>query len=219
MIGLVGHSGAGKTTTINLLCRFYDALDGVIRIDGIPIQQIRLEDLRQQIGLVPQDCFLFSGTIADNIAYAKPGARREDIIRAAKVANAHDFVMQKPDGYETWIGEGGQGVSGGEKQRIAIARAVLHDPRILILDEATSHVDVETEKLIQEAIGRLVHGRTTFAIAHRLATLKNANRLLVLKDGEVAELGTHDELLANDGEFAKLVKTYTEISRVQALAR
>ncbi|MCC6445483.1 MAG: ABC transporter ATP-binding protein [Armatimonadetes bacterium] len=220
MLGLVGHSGAGKTTSINLLCRFYDAQEGEILIDGVPIRQIRLEDLRHQIGLVPQDTFLFSGTLAENIAYAKPDATKEEVIRAAKVANAHDFIRSRPEGYETLVGEGGQGLSAGERQRIAIARAVLHNPRILILDEATSHVDVETEKQIQTAIERLVAGRTTFAIAHRLSTLKNANRLLVLKNGEIAEMGTHDELLAQEGgEFHRLVATYQEISKVQAVER
>lgn len=219
MIGLVGQSGAGKTTTINLLCRFYDADEGQILIDGIPLGKIRVEDLRRQIGVVPQSTFLFSGTIFDNIAYAKPEATKEEVIRAAKIANAHDFILQKPDAYETYLGEGGQGLSEGEKQRLAIARAVLHDPRILILDEATSQVDVETEKKIQEAIIRLVKGRTTFAIAHRLSTLKNADRLVVLKEGEIAEMGSHDELLAKEGEFHRLVQTYQEISAVHAVQR
>lgn len=220
MIGLVGHSGAGKSTTINLLCRFYDVDEGEILIDGVPIRNIRIEDLRRQIGLVPQDTFLFSGTIAENIAYAKPGATIEEIIHAARVANAHDFIRSKPDGYETLVGEQGGGLSTGEKQRLAIARAVLHDPRILILDEATSQVDVETEQQIQEAIERLVSGRTTFAIAHRLSTLKNADRLVVLRQGEIAETGTHDELMAKeDGEFHKLVETYQEISKVRAVQR
>ncbi len=219
MIGLVGQSGAGKTTTINLLCRFYDATEGEILIDGVPIRQIRLEDLRRQIGIVPQDTFLFSGTIAENIAYAKPGATNEEIIHAARIANAHEFIIKKPDGYETLLGERGQGLSAGEQQRLAIARAVLHDPAILILDEATSQVDVETEKGIQEAIERLVQSRTTFAIAHRLATLKNAHRLLVLKEGEIAEMGTHDELLAAEGEFHRLVQTYQDISAVSVVQR
>ncbi|MHB9107292.1 MAG: ABC transporter transmembrane domain-containing protein [Armatimonadota bacterium] len=220
MIGLVGHSGAGKSTTINLLCRFYDVNEGEILIDGVPIRQLKVADLRQQIGLVPQNTFLFSGTLAENISYAKPDASKEEIIRAAKVANAHDFIRAKPDGYEMLIGEGGKGLSGGEQQRLAIARAVLHNPRILILDEATSHVDVETEKQIQEATARLIKGRTTFAIAHRLSTLKNANRLIVLKGGEIAEIGTHDELLAKEeGEFHRLVQMYQEISKVQAVQR
>jgi ATP-binding cassette subfamily B protein len=219
MIGLVGQSGAGKTTTINLLCRFYEPDEGEILIDGVPLSKLRIEDLRHQIGIVPQDTFLFSGTIADNISYAKPSATREEIIRAAKVANAHDFILRKPDAYETYLGEGGGGLSAGERQRLAIARAVLHNPRILILDEATSQVDVETEKQIQEAIVRLVEGRTTFAIAHRLSTLKNAGRLIVLKDGQIAEIGTHDELLAKEGEFHRLVQTYQEISKVRAVER
>jgi ATP-binding cassette, subfamily B, bacterial len=220
MIGLVGHSGAGKSTTINLLCRFYDPSEGEITVDGVPLSKIRLEDLRSQIGLVPQDTFLFSGTIAENISYAKPGATKEEIIRAAIAANAHDFIREKPDGYETLIGEGGQGISAGERQRLAIARAILHNPRILILDEATSAVDVETEKQIQTAIERLVTGRTTFAIAHRLSTLKNANRLIVLKAGEIAEMGTHDELLSKeDGEFRRLVTMYQEVSKVHAVQR
>ncbi len=219
MIGLVGHSGAGKTTTINLLCRFYDAGEGEILIDGQPIETIRLADLRRQIGIVPQDTFLFAGTIAENISYARPGATRADIIRAARAANAHEFIIKKPDGYETLLGEKGQGLSAGEQQRLAIARAVLHDPAILILDEATSQVDVETEKGIQDAIDRLVAGRTTFAIAHRLSTLKNADRLIVLKDGEIAEMGTHDELLAAEGEFHRLVQTYRQVSRVSAVQR
>ncbi|MFP4057535.1 MAG: ABC transporter transmembrane domain-containing protein [Candidatus Brocadiia bacterium] len=219
MIGLVGHSGAGKTTTINLLCRFYDPDEGEILVDGVPLRKIRLADLRRQLGVVPQDTFLFSGTIAENVAYAKTEASREEIVRAAKVANAHDFILRKPDGYETHLGEKGAGLSAGERQRLAIARAVLHNPRILILDEATSQLDVETEKQVQEAIARLVQGRTTFAIAHRLATLRNADRLVVLKNGEIVETGTHDELMAREGEFQRLVQTYQEISKVRAVER
>lgn len=220
MIGLVGHSGAGKTTIINLLCRFYDTDEGQVLIDGVPLKQMRVEDLRHQIGVVPQDTFLFSGTIADNIAYAKPGATREEIIRAAKIANAHDFIVKKPDGYESLVGEGGSGISAGERQRLVIARAVLHNPRILILDEATSQVDIETEKQIQEAIGRLVKDRTTFAIAHRLSTLRNADRLLVVKAGEIIETGTHEELLnKSGGEFKRLVEMYQSVSKVHAVER
>lgn len=220
MIGLVGHSGAGKTTIINLICRFYDANEGEILIDGVPIKKIKVEDLRRQIGIVPQDTFLFSGTIADNIAYAKPDASRAEIIRAAKVANAHGFIVKKPDGYESLVGESGAGLSAGERQRLVIARAVLHNPRILILDEATSQVDVETESQIQQAISHLVKDRTTFAIAHRLSTLRNADRLLVIKDGEIMETGTHSELLAKPkGEFARLVNMYQSVSKVRAVER
>ncbi|MCL6432368.1 MAG: ABC transporter ATP-binding protein/permease, partial [Anaerolineae bacterium] len=175
LIGIVGQSGAGKTTIVNLLCRFYDVVDGAIYLDGIDIRQIRQADLRSQIGLVLQEPFLFRGSLADNIAYAKPHATRDEIIRAAKAANAHDFIVRRPEGYDSLVGEHGSGLSGGEKQRISIARAILHDPRILILDEATSSVDTETERLIQEALNTLVKGRTTIAIAHRLSTLANAD--------------------------------------------
>lgn len=218
MIGLVGHSGAGKSTTMNLLSRFYVAQEGKIEIDGVDIREISLEDLRKQIGIVPQESYLFSGTIAENIAYSKPSAAPEEIIRAAKAANAHDFIVNFPDGYETQVGERGQSLSGGERQRIAIARAILHDPKILILDEATSSVDTATEKQIQEALARLVKNRTTFAIAHRLSTLLNADRLLVLDKGKQAELGTHEELLAkSNGIYAKLVEMQTELSKTVAV--
>lgn len=212
MIGLVGHSGAGKSTTMSLLARFYIAQDGCIEIDGVDIRDISLEDLRRQVGIVPQESYLFSGTIAENIAYSKPEATPEEIVRAAKAANAHDFIVNFPDGYETQVGERGQSLSGGERQRIAIARAILHDPKILILDEATSSVDTGTEKQIQEALKRLVQNRTTFAIAHRLSTLSCANRLLVLEKGTMVELGTHEELLKKDGVYAKLVKMQTEMA-------
>jgi len=217
MIGLVGKSGAGKSTTINLVCRFYDPQEGQVLIDGVDLRELRQQDLRSQIGIVLQDTFLFSGTILENIAYAKPDATREEIMTAAKAANAHDFVCQKPDGYDTQVGERGQALSAGERQRISIARAILHDPRILILDEATSSVDTETEKQIQEAIARLVQGRTTFAIAHRLSTLRNASRLLVLKEGKIVEDGTHEELVAKKGEFYRLVNIQQEMSKIIAV--
>ena len=219
MIGLVGHSGAGKSTTISLICRFYDVNQGAIRIDGVDIRKIHQNDLRSQIGVVLQDTFLFNGTIAENIGYAKPNASRDDLIAAAKAANAHDFIIGKTDGYDTKVGERGQSLSGGERQRIAIARAILHNPRILILDEATASVDSDTEKQIQEAITRLIRGRTTFAIAHRLSTLRNANRLVVLKGGEVAEMGTHQELLDRKGEFYRLVQLQRETSDIMAVGK
>jgi len=217
MIGLVGHSGAGKSTMINLMARFYTAQEGAVEIDGVDVRNIKLEDLRRQIGVVPQESYLFSGTIAENIAYSKPGATFEEIIRASKAANAHDFIVNFPDGYETQVGERGQSLSGGERQRIAIARAILHDPKILILDEATSSVDTGTEKQIQEALARLVKNRTTFAIAHRLSTLRHANRLLVLEKGKQVEFGTHDELLAKGGVYSKLVEMQAEASSVVAV--
>jgi ATP-binding cassette subfamily B protein len=216
MIGLVGHSGAGKSTIINLLSRFYDVTDGQILIDGIDIKKIKVDDLRRQIGVVLQEPFLFPGTVRDNIAYAKPDASIEEIMRAAKAANAHDFVMRLPDGYDTWVGERGARLSGGERQRISIARAILHDPRILILDEATASVDTETEKQIQEAISHLVQGRTTFAIAHRLSTLRNADRLMVMEKGKVAELGTHDELLSKpEGVYKRLVDMQQAVNKLR----
>jgi len=219
MIGYVGHSGAGKSTMINLICRFYDAGQGQILVDDVPIKKIHQQDLRSQIGVVLQDTFLFNGTITENIGYAKPNATIAEIMAAAKTANAHDFIVQKPDGYDTRVGERGQSLSGGERQRIAIARAVLHNPRILILDEATSAVDTDTEKQIQDAIARLVKGRTTFAIAHRLSTLRNADRLVVLKNGKIEEVGTHAELLEKKGEFHRLVEMQQEMSKIKAIAR
>lgn len=217
MIGLVGKSGAGKSTTINLICRFYEPDAGAIKIDGIDYRQISLQDMRRQIGIVLQEPFLFNGTIAENIAYGKPGASLEDVMEAAKAANAHSFILAKPDGYDTMVGERGAKLSGGERQRVSIARAILHNPRILILDEATSSVDVETEKQIQEAIGRLIEGRTTFAIAHRLSTLRNATKLVVLEKGEIVEMGTHAELMEKKGEFYKLVETQSAVTQIIGL--
>jgi ATP-binding cassette subfamily B protein len=217
MIGLVGHSGAGKSTIINLLARFYDVTEGSITVDGVDLRQIKQDDFRHQLGIVLQEPFLFPGTIRSNIAYAKPDATIEEIMRAAKAANCHEFILKFPDGYDTQVGERGQRLSGGERQRISIARAILHDPKILILDEATASVDTETEKQIQEAIARLVQHRTTFAIAHRLSTLRHASRLVVMKEGKMVECGTHDELMALDGEYAKLVKIQTEVNKIRAI--
>jgi len=217
MIGLVGHSGAGKSTIINLISRFYDPTEGRILIDGVEMKRVRLQDLRSQMGVVLQEPFLFPGTIAENIAYGKPDATREAIMRAAKAGNAHDFIMRFPDGYDSLVGERGARLSGGERQRISIARAILHDPKILILDEATASVDTETEKQIQEAIQRLIANRTTFAIAHRLSTLRNADRLVVIEKGRVAEMGTHAELMEKEnGIFRKLVEMQLEVNKLKA---
>jgi ATP-binding cassette subfamily B protein len=215
MVGLVGPSGAGKSTTINLICRFYDVTGGRVLVDDVDVRKVKLSSLRSQIGIVLQEPFLFHGTIAENIAYGLPDAPMEDIMRAAKAANAHDFILRFPDGYDTMVGERGTRLSGGERQRISIARAILKNPRILILDEATSSVDTETEALIREAIDRLVHGRTTFAIAHRLSTLQNASKLLVLEKGRLVESGSHRELLAKEGgTFRRLVDIQKELAEV-----
>jgi ATP-binding cassette subfamily B protein len=214
MIGLVGKSGAGKSTTINLLCRFHEPDAGAIKIDGIDYRELSLQDMRRQIGLVLQEPFLFNGSIAENIAYGRADASFDDIVEAARAANAHDFILAKPDGYDTLVGERGAKLSGGERQRVSIARAILHDPKILILDEATSSVDVETERQMQEALGRLTAGRTTFAIAHRLATLRNATRLIVLEKGEIIETGTHAELMEKKGAFYDLVQTQSKINEI-----
>ncbi len=218
MLGIVGHSGAGKTTLVNLLCRFYDVTEGAIRIDGHDVRKIRSADLRKHIGLVLQEPFLFRGTIADNIAYAKSSATRREILRAAKAANAHDFIVKLPEGYDTRLGERGAGLSGGEKQRVSIARAILHDPRILILDEATSSVDTETERQIQEALNELVKGRTTIAIAHRISTLQNADKIIVIDQGRIEEFGTHEELMAKQGHYYKFVQLQTELAKVEKTA-
>jgi ATP-binding cassette, subfamily B, bacterial len=217
MLGLVGKSGAGKTTIINLLCRFYDPDEGEILIDGRNLQDYDLPAYRARLGAVLQEAFLLSGTVLDNIAYGKPEATLEEIMKAAKIANAHDFIVGKPDGYDEQVGEKGGRLSAGEKQRVCIARGILHDPAILILDEATANVDLETEDQIQQAISRLIAGRTTFAIAHRLSTLRNAHRLLVLANGEVAEFGSHEELaLKKEGVYRRLLEIHRKTSRIRA---
>jgi ATP-binding cassette subfamily B protein len=218
MIGLCGPSGAGKSTFVNLICRFYDATDGQLLIDDVDIRDYDVHWLRRQVGIVLQEPYLFHGTVTENIRYGNPDASEAEVIAAAKAANAHNFIVGFPDGYDTMVGERGQSLSGGERQRISIARAILHNPRILILDEATSSVDSETEKQIQEALDRLVSGRTTIAIAHRLSTLQSADRLVVLEKGKIAEEGTHDELVNKEGGvYAKLHKTQMEMASLVAI--
>ena len=204
MIGLVGHSGSGKSTLVNLICRFYDVSEGAILIDGIDIRSMAVADYRRHIGLVLQEPFLFFGTIAENIAYGKPEASRQEVVAAARAAHAHEFILRLAHGYDSLVGERGQSLSGGERQRISIARALLINPRLLIMDEATSSVDTETEREIQKALDNLVQGRTTIAIAHRLSTLRKADRLVVLDRGEVVEEGRHEDLLAREGHYHKL---------------
>jgi ATP-binding cassette subfamily B protein len=212
MIGLVGHSGSGKTTVTNLISRFYEATSGRILIDGHDIRRLDTSHFRRQIGVVLQDSHLFHSTVVENIRYGSPQATLGEVIEAARAANAHEFVSRLPNGYDTVVGERGHTLSGGERQRIAIARAILNDPRILILDEATSSVDTETERKIQEALERLVEGRTVFAVAHRLSTLRRATRLLVLKEGRLVEHGSHRELLDREnGVYRKLHESQWEM--------
>src|SRR5690606_8674658 len=215
MIGVVGPSGAGKSTLVNLVSRRYEVDEGEIKLDGINVKDLSMESLRKHIGIVSQEVYVFMGTVAENIAYANPDCSLEDIIYAAKIANAHDFIESLPEGYDTMVGTGGYSLSGGEKQRISIARAILHDPKILILDEATASLDTETELQIQEALESLAQGRTTIAIAHRLSTLRNADYLYVMEHGKVVEEGTHTELMDKDGKYAGMVKKHEEALKMK----
>ena len=203
-MALVGSSGAGKSTLCSLIPRFYDVTAGAVKIDGCDVRDIRLKSLRDHIGIVQQDVYLFVGTVFDNIRYGKPDATREEVIEAAKNANAHDFIMSLPNGYETDIGQRGIKLSGGQKQRLSIARVFLKNPPILIFDEATSALDNESEKVVQDSLEKLAKNRTTFVIAHRLSTIKNAQRILVLTEEGIAEEGTHEELLEKGGVYEKL---------------
>ena len=206
-LALVGASGGGKTTLCNLIPRFYEVTDGRILIDGQDIRHVTLKSLRQDIGIVQQDVYLFSGTVAQNIAYGKPGATREEIVEAARLAGAERFILALKDGFDTYVGERGVKLSGGQKQRIAIARVFLKNPSILILDEATSALDNESEILVGQSLEKLAHGRTTIIIAHRLSTVRNADRIAVIEDGRITELGSHDQLMAKNGAYAELVRT------------
>lgn len=211
MIGIVGASGTGKSTLINLIMRLYEVDDGHLLVDGYDIKEIQSDHFHAQIGVVLQETFLFSGTILENIRFARPDASYEEIIRAAKLANAHEFISKTPDGYNTYVGEKGHSLSGGERQRIAIARAILNEPKLLILDEATASLDTESEFMIQQALERLTNGRTTFAIAHRLSTLQNADRLIVIDGHRIAEVGSHKELIEKGGIYYRLVKAQLEM--------
>jgi len=214
-IGIVGRSGSGKTTLVNLISRFYDVDSGHVRLDGIDVRDLATADLRRYVGVVLQEPFLFRGTICDNLVYGKPDARAEDAITVARAAQAHDFILRTPLGYDTWLGERGAGLSGGERQRVSIARALLYDPKVLILDEATSSVDTESEKAIQDALRHLTQGRTTLAIAHRLSTLRESDRILVFDGGRLIEQGAHHELMQLDGQYARLVKIQTQVAADQ----
>jgi len=208
----VGPSGAGKTTLVNLACRFFEVSEGAILVDGIDLRELNVEDYRKNLGLVLQEPYLFYGTILENIAYGKQEATRAEVIAAARAARAHEFIMRLQDGYDSMVGERGQQLSGGERQRISIARALLINPAILILDEATSSVDTETEREIQAALENLITGRTTIAIAHRLGTLRRANRLVVMDDGRISEIGSHEELLKTSGTYSRLHQAMMEVT-------
>jgi ATP-binding cassette subfamily B protein len=211
---LVGPSGGGKTTIVNLIARFYDPVSGAVRIDGVDLRQVDQGHFRRQVGMVLQDPYLFHGSVLENVRYGLPEATFAQVVEAAKAANAHDFICRLPHGYDTMVGERGHTLSGGERQRVSIARAILHDPRVLILDEATSSVDTETERKIEEAMHRLIGGRTVFAIAHRLSTLRRADRLFVVEDGRVTESGTHAELLGDpESTYRRLCDMQQQLQR------
>ena len=213
MLGIVGKTGAGKTTISNLIARLYDPKEGVVKIDGIDVKDLSSKQLRKNIGIVSQDIFLFMGTIADNIRYARPDATNDEVIAAAKAASAHSFISKLPDGYETYVGSGGKGLSGGERQRISIARTIIQNPKILILDEATAAMDTETERNIQNSLSQLKSGRTTIAIAHRLSTLRDADKLAVIDEGECIEFGTYEELMEKKGAYYNMFKLQEEALR------
>ena len=203
-VGLVGHTGSGKSTIANLITRMYDTVSGTITIDGVDIKQLETNSLRRNVAIVSQEVYIFRGTIMDNIRYARPEATRDEVVAAAKAANAHDFIVSLPEGYDTMVGIGSRSLSGGERQRVSIARALLLNPSLLILDEATAAMDTETERLISEAIDRVSAGKTTISIAHRLSTLKNCDYLMAIDNGELAELGSAEELLEKKGIYYKL---------------
>jgi ABC-type multidrug transport system fused ATPase/permease subunit len=211
-VAIVGRSGAGKSTLVALVPRLYDVTAGRVLVDGVDVREYSLTALRSAVAIVQQDPFLFSGTIRDNIAYARPGAREDEVEAAARAAYAHDFIMALPDGYTTRLGERGVNLSGGQRQRISIARALLKDPAILILDEATSALDGESESMVQRALETVMRSRTCLVIAHRLSTVRNADRIFVLEDGRTAENGTHDELIARGGAYADLVRHQTRLA-------
>jgi ATP-binding cassette subfamily B protein len=217
MLGIVGRSGAGKSTLVNLISRLYDPQEGEIFLDNVNIKDIAFNDLRRNVAMVSQETYIFMGTVAENIAYANSEATREDIVNAAVLASAHDFICRMPDGYDTVIGSSGRNLSGGERQRISIARAILANPKILILDEATASVDTETEKTIQASINFLIKDRTTISIAHRLSTLRDADRLVVIDNGEITEEGTHGELVEKKGTYYKLKELQTKALALHGL--